>query len=242
MPTARERVRELLSVLVAPIGIAVAQLYARERKPGGSRSANQARPKHEQIRHCAERSSSPKPASPKADAVLGLLIVRNSPPARGPTLTQNADSARVVTVEKARQVACILPRYACQRLVLYAWQRRQKARAPEPGRRFQSFRRGRSRPRLLHVRRRTSRGSRRPRACARRRAQEKHRAAIACLCCRPLMRWRVPWFTGDQRPWCARAGCGRSRRSSGTPSAGGSRRWKGSGTAARRCPGCSRLG
>ena len=46
--------------------------------------------------------------------------------------------------------------YAYQRLVLYACQRQQKARAPEPGRRFQSFRRGRSRPRLLHVRCRTS--------------------------------------------------------------------------------------
>ena len=50
------------------------------------------------------------------------------------------------------------------------------------------------------------------------------------------------WFKGDRRPWCARAGCGTSPRSSGTPSAGGSPRWTGSGTAARRCPGCCRPG
>ncbi len=55
----------------------------------------------------------------------------------------------------------------------------------------------------------------------------------------PVMRRRVPWFTGDRRPSCARVACGMPRRPSGTPSAGGSRRWRGSGTAARRCPGCS---
>ena len=150
--------------------------------------------------------------------------------------------ARVVTVEKARQVACILSfmRASGLSFMRASGGRRRGPQSPACGSRASGG--GRSGPRLLHVRCRTSRGSRRPRACADRRAQEKHRAAIACLCCRPVMRWPVAWFTGDQRPWCGRAGCGRSRRSSGTPCAGGSRWWTGSGTAAQRCPGCSGLG
>ena len=43
----RPRAGAGVSVLVAPIGIAAAWLYAREGEPGGSRSASQARPEHE---------------------------------------------------------------------------------------------------------------------------------------------------------------------------------------------------
>ena len=111
--------------------------------------------------------------------------------------------------------------YACQRLVLY---RPAAAEGAGP----------RARPTVPELQEGAAQG----RASCMFDAER----AIACLCCRPVMRWPVAWFTGDQRPWCGRAGCGRSRRSSGTPCAGGSRRWTGSGTAARRCPGCSRPG
>jgi hypothetical protein len=68
--------------------------------------------------------------------------------------------------------------------------------------------------------------------CSRRRGRRRRRESNSSIA--PVRSAR--------RPRCSRAGCGMSRRSSGTPSAGGSPRWTGSGTAARRCPGCSRPG